>query len=63
MLETSDDRVGNVIKRVYRRDDQWILVSLNPVEPPDPILLSAKAVVALWPLRAVLFESSLFSAT
>lgn len=61
VLETSDDSVGNVIKRVYRRNDQWVLVSPNPVEPPEPILLPVEMIVAVWPLRGVLFESALAS--
>lgn len=61
VLETSDDGVGNVIKRVYRRNDQWVLVSPNPVEPPEPILLPVGMIVAVWPLRGVLFESALAS--
>lgn len=58
VLETSDDGVGNVIKRVYLRDDQWVLVSPNPVETQEPILLPAGAIVAVWRLRGVLFESA-----
>lgn len=61
VLETNDDSIGNVIKRVYRRDDQWVLVSPNPVEPPEPILVPAETIVAVWPLRGVLFESTLAS--
>jgi SOS-response transcriptional repressor LexA len=58
VLETSDESVGNVIKRVFRRKDRWVLVSPNPVEPQEPLVLLPAAVAAVWPMRGVLFESS-----
>lgn len=61
VLETNDDSVGNVIKRVFRHRDQWVLVSPNLVEPHEPLLLSTASIVAVWPLRGVLFDSQLDS--
>lgn len=56
VVETTDDKVGNVIKRVFRTDDGFILVSPNPVEPHEPIPLKTEEVSLLWPLRGMLFE-------
>jgi len=57
VIETADDAVGCVIKRVFPSGDQWILVSSNPVDPHEPIAVSVAQIVAVWPLRGVLFES------
>ncbi len=57
VLET-DGAAGNVIKRVYPKDGNWILVSPNPVEPIDPVVLPHDEVRAIWPLCGVLFESN-----
>lgn len=56
VLETINESVRNVIKRVFRRSDHWIPVNPNPVEPPEPILLSPSTILGVWPLRGVLFE-------
>ncbi len=57
VLQT-DGAIGNVIKRVYPKDANWILISANPVEPIDPILLPRDAIRAIWPICGVLFESN-----
>jgi len=57
VIETSDEAIGCVIKRVFRSGDQWILVSSNPVDPHDPIVVSVSQIAAVWPLYGVLFES------
>lgn len=56
VVETTNDEVGSVIKRVFRTDDGFILVSPNPVEPHEPIPLKTEEVSSLWPLRGMLFE-------
>jgi len=55
-VETNDENVGNVIKRVFRTDSGYILTSPNPVESHDPIAILASKVERFWPLRGVLFE-------
>jgi|GEM_PF-1795507 len=55
-VETNDENVGNVIKRVFPTDSGYILTSPNPVETHDPIELVASKVERFWPLRGVLFE-------
>ena len=57
VLQT-DGAVGNVIKRVYPMDGSWILISPNPVETIDPILLPRKEIRAIWPVCGVLFETN-----
>lgn len=56
VVETKDETVGNVIKRVFRTEDGFVLVSPNPVEPHRPIPLSEDQVLRLWPLRGVMLE-------
>jgi energy-coupling factor transporter ATP-binding protein EcfA2 len=58
VVETTNEKVGNVIKRVFRMDDGFILVSPNPVEPHEPIPLNREEVSLLWPLRGMLFEQT-----
>ena len=58
VVETKDEHVGNVIKRVFPSDDQYILLSPNPVEQHDPIPLSVDQIEKLWPLRGILFEAA-----
>ncbi len=55
VVETNDENVGNVIKRVFPTDSGYILTSLNPVEAHDPISILSSKVERLWPLRGVLF--------
>lgn len=57
VIETTDEALGCVIKRVFPGSDQWILVSSNPVDPHDPIVVPVSQITAVWPLRGVLFES------
>jgi len=56
VIETSDDEVGCVIKRVFPAPQKWTLISSNPVEPHDPIVLPIEKIEAVWPLHGVLFE-------
>jgi len=60
-LEVEDDDIGNVIKKVYRKSDHWILVSPNPVQDymPDIVpIQKIKHIKRIWPLRGVLFETT-----
>ncbi|MEW6250863.1 MAG: AAA family ATPase [Planctomycetota bacterium] len=57
VIEILDEAVGTVIKRVFPGRDRWVLVSPNPTEPHEPIVLPAAQIRAVWPLRGVLFES------
>lgn len=57
VIETKNDSVGCVIKRVFRLGDRWILISSNPVEPHEPIVVSTDEISGVWPLHGVLFES------
>src|SRR5207248_642976 len=56
VIETSDDDVGSVIKRVFPSGKNWTLISSNPVDPHDPIVLPIERIEAVWPLHGVLFE-------
>lgn len=56
VVETDDDRVGNVIKRVFPHERHWLLVSPNPIEPRDPIPLAKNKIRAVWPVGGVLFN-------
>lgn len=55
VVETEDDRVGSVIKRVFPGDRAWLLASPNPIEPRDPISIAKGKIRAVWPVRGVLF--------
>ena len=57
-METDDDRVGSVIKRVFPGERTWLLASPNPIEPRDPIAIAKGKIRAVWPVRGVLFEVS-----
>jgi hypothetical protein len=57
VVETSNEAVGNVVKRVFVGNRKWVLDSPNPVEPHEPIVLSEREIVAVWFLRGVLFET------
>lgn len=57
VVETEDDRVGNVVKRVYLRDDTWVLTSPNVLEPREPLVVAAAAIRTARPVIGVLFES------
>lgn len=58
VVETDDELVGNVIKRVYPQDRALLLVSPNSVEPREPLLVTRDKLRAVWPVRGVLFEVS-----
>lgn len=60
VLQTTDPKVGNVIKRVFQSDDHWTLVSPNPVDPHDPLRVSCNDIELIYPFRGVLFERSDF---
>jgi len=53
---TEDDQVGNVLKRVYPREDVLLLVSPNPVDVVPPASVPFSKVRAIWPFAGVLFE-------
>lgn len=57
VIETGDEAVGSVIKRVFPGKERWVLVSPNPTDPHEPIVLPVAQIDAVWPLRGVLFES------
>lgn len=56
-IETDDDQVGYVVKRVYHRETDWILVSPNPVMQSSPVIVAAEKIRRVWPLHGMLFES------
>lgn len=56
-LEIDDGDVGNVIKRIYRQGENWMLLSPNQVEPHTPDLIPVTKIKQVWPLRGVLFET------
>jgi len=56
--ETMNESVGNVIKRLFRTADGYVLVSANPVEPFEPITLSKREIKRVWPLIGVLFDAA-----
>jgi energy-coupling factor transporter ATP-binding protein EcfA2 len=55
VVETDEDRVGSVIKRVFPGDRTWLLASPNPIEPRDPIAIPKGKIRAVWPVRGVVF--------
>jgi SOS-response transcriptional repressor LexA len=57
VVETKDERVGNVIKRVFPREKDWLLVSPNPIEPREPIAVAIASIRAVWPIRGVLLNA------
>jgi len=56
VIETDDESVGNEIKRVYPKENNWILVSANPLEPYTPDIIPIKNIKKVWPLKGVIFE-------
>ena len=56
VIETDDESVGNEIKRVYPKKDNWILVSANPLEPYTPDIIPIEKIKKVWPLKGVIFE-------
>ena len=57
VLETENQSVGNVIKRIFPVGEDLVLVSANPVEQHDPIVLKKAEVSRMWRVRGVLFET------
>jgi hypothetical protein len=55
VVETEDDQVGNVIKRVFPQDRTWLLTSPNPIDPRNPIALAKSNIRAVWPVHGILF--------
>jgi energy-coupling factor transporter ATP-binding protein EcfA2 len=55
VVETDEDRVGNVIKRIFPGEREWLLTSPNPIEPRDPIAIANGMIRAVWPICGVLF--------
>lgn len=58
VVETKDESVGNVIKRIFPQDRGWVLASPNPIDPREPITVSPKMIRAVWPVRGILFACS-----
>lgn len=58
VIETDDESVGNEIKRVYPKENNWILVSANPLEPYTPDIIPIEKIKKVWPLKGVIFEAA-----
>lgn len=56
VIETDDESVGNEIKRVYPKENNWILLSANPLEPYTPDIIPIEKIKKVWPLKGVIFE-------
>jgi len=58
VVDSGTGGIGRVIKRVYHRDSNCILVSPNPVDPHPPLILSKSELklAKFWMVRGVLFE-------
>jgi len=56
VVETDDESIGNEIKRIYPKKDNWILVSANPLEPYTPDIIPIEKIKKVWPLKGVIFE-------
>jgi len=57
VIETDEGVVGNEIKRVYRKKNNWIFVSGNLLEPYAPDIIAIEKIKRIWPLKGVVFES------
>jgi len=55
-IETKDD-IGHVIKRVFRKENEWTLVSPNPLASYPPDIVSVEKIEKVWPLYGVIFET------
>jgi SOS-response transcriptional repressor LexA len=58
VVETDEEGIGNLIKRIFRQAKTCVLVSPNPVDAIAPVTLPLKAIRAVWPLRGVLFHTT-----
>jgi SOS-response transcriptional repressor LexA len=47
---------GAVIKRCYPIGEKWVLNPVNPVEVVEPIVVSAKQILHVYPVVGVLFS-------
>lgn len=56
VVETVQAHVGNVIKRVFVNKDVVVLVSSNPVEPHEPIVVPRESITSVRRVRGVLFD-------
>lgn len=56
VIETNDSTIGNVVKRVFTKGKDWILVSTNPIAAISPDILPLESLVSFWPVYGVLFE-------
>ncbi len=56
VIETDEEAIGNEIKRVYPKKDNWILVSANPLESYTPDIIPIVKIKKVWPLKGVIFE-------
>ncbi len=57
VVETEAAQVGLVIKRIFFKGDQAVLLSPNPVDAIAPLLIPKSQITRVWPLRGVLFEA------
>ncbi|WP_158264911.1 S24 family peptidase [Blastopirellula marina] len=55
-IDTESD--GVLFKRIYRRDREFILCSANPNDLIDPIVIGAQAIISVYRVCGVLFETS-----
>jgi len=58
VIETSDPQVGIVIKRIFKGQDKYLLLSPNPVDAISPLEIRAESITQIRYLRGVLFEAS-----
>lgn len=56
VIETSDESIGNEIKRVYPQKNSWIIVSPNPLESYRPDIIPIEKMKKVWPFKGVIFE-------
>ncbi len=54
-IETHDD-IGCVIKKVFKKEKEWTLVSPNPLAEYAPDIVSVEKIKKVWPLCGVIFE-------
>jgi hypothetical protein len=57
--QPTDPNVGKVIKRTFSLPDSFELLSVNPLEPYQPITVARAQVERIWPVRGILFERAL----
>jgi len=52
---------GAVLKRCYPGPDKWMLLSINPTSPEDPMLVKPSDVRSVFALAGVLFDTAILS--